>query len=85
MHAEHTTLNVSQFTFTPNFWLLYIHNLTTWGPVVCVFENSGPDLVEKPTQEDWNELKYLKGTANLSLIIENDNHQEKLIGYADAD
>lgn len=45
--------------------------------------------VERPTQEDWNEVKrvvkYLKGTADLSLVVGNGDQNEQLIGYADAD
>lgn len=44
--------------------------------------------VMKPTQEDWNELKrilrYLKGTADLSLVLGGNNSKTGLIGYADA-
>lgn len=53
------------------------------GRLLYVSVNARPDIaasvailgekVEKPTQTDWDELKrvveYLKGTANLSLII----------------
>lgn len=69
------------------------------GSLLYVSVNTRPDIaasvgilsqkVERPTQEDWNELKrvvkYLKGTANLSLVIGNGNQNEDLIGYADAD
>lgn len=44
--------------------------------------------VTKPTQEDWNELKrilrYLKGTADLSLVLGGSNDKIGLIDYADA-
>lgn len=45
--------------------------------------------VAEPTEEDWNELKrvvkYLKGTAELSLTFGGNNSPMDLIGYADAD
>lgn len=44
--------------------------------------------VSKPTEYDWNELKrvvrYLKGTANIQLRLETKDHDNQLIGYADA-
>lgn len=69
------------------------------GSLLYVSVNTRPDIaasvgilsqkVERPTQEDWNEVKrvvkYLKGTADLSLVIGNDDQHENLIGYADAD
>lgn len=69
------------------------------GSLLYVSVNTRPDIaasvgilsqkVERPTQDDWNELKrvvrYLKGTADLSLVIGNNNQHENLIGYADAD
>lgn len=67
------------------------------GSLLYVSVNTRPDIaasvailaqkVERPTQEDWGELKrivkYLKGTANLSLMI--GNGKGGLVGYADAD
>lgn len=69
------------------------------GCLLYISVNTRPDIaasvgilsqkVERPTQEDLNEakrvVKYLKGTADLSLIVGNGDQREQLIGYADAD
>lgn len=68
------------------------------GCLLYISVNTRPDIsasvsilaqkVSSPNQEDWNELKrilkYLKGTANLSLLLGRSDSQSELIGYADA-
>lgn len=68
------------------------------GCLLYIAVNTRPDIsasvtilaqkVTKPTQEDWNELKrilrYLKGTADLSLMLGGINSKIGLVGYADA-
>lgn len=68
------------------------------GCLLYVAVNTRPDIsasvtilaqkVTRPTQEDWNELKrilrYLKGTADLLLMLGGINNKIGLIGYADA-
>lgn len=68
------------------------------GCLLYISVNTRPDIsasvsilaqkVLKPNSEDWNELKrilrYLKGTANYSLVLGRTDSCEELIGYADA-
>lgn len=69
------------------------------GSLLYVSVNTRPDVaasisilaqkVSKPTQEDWNELKrvakYLKGTADMKLVLANHNFNgDILYGYSDA-
>lgn len=69
------------------------------GQLLYVSVNSRPDIsasvsilsrkVSNPTKGDWNELmrvvRYLKGTCEFKLRLSNRNHNENLLGYADAD
>lgn len=68
------------------------------GCLLYISVNTRPDIsasisilaqkVSGPSQEDWNELKrvlkYLKGTAQLSLALGKSESDNGLIGYADA-
>lgn len=69
------------------------------GCLLYVSVNTRPDVaasvsilaqrVSSPRNEDWNELKrvvkYLKGTANLKLVLGNNKHTgNPIFGYADA-
>lgn len=68
------------------------------GCLLYISVNTRPDIsasvsilaqkVSKPNQEDWNEVKrvvkYLRGTATLSLTLGADSDNESLIGFADA-
>jgi len=68
------------------------------GCLLYIAVNTRPDIsasvtilaqkVTKSTQEDWNELKrilrYLKSTADLSLVLGGNDDKTGLIGYADA-
>lgn len=68
------------------------------GCLLYISVNTRPDIsasvsilaqkVSNPNEEDWNELKrvlkYLKGTANLSLLLGKSKNNTDLVGYADA-
>lgn len=68
------------------------------GCLLYISVNTRPDIsasvsilaqkVSGPNQEDWNEVKrvvkYLKGTAQLSLMLDGSSADESLIGFADA-
>lgn len=69
--------------------LLYISNFTR--PDIAVAVSILSRRISNPTEADWTEVKrvlrYLKGSADLKLMLGNptDNlSQSKLIGYADA-
>lgn len=68
------------------------------GQLLYISVNSRPDIsaavnilaqkVANPTMEDWSQckrvLKYLKSTSQLKLNLSNDENEQSLVGYADA-
>jgi len=57
-------------------------------PDISASVNILAQRINKPTQQDWNELKrmvrYLKGTVNFKLKLGNARADNPIIGYADA-
>jgi len=66
--------------------LLYVSVISR--PDISANVNILAQRVNKPTQQDWNELKrivrYLKDTVNFKLKLGNARADTPIIGYADA-